>query len=207
VLTAETGSALLRGILVAALLLPACGPAPPPSSSLAGQPPLPALVASAPSPLPAAPLASPAGPPDDGPPPQPPMALRWDASLPSVAGRAWRRQHLTLEADGGARWVSESGGGEGDVDEALVEGPRPAGSSERCAGRLGPALHRRIVEAARRAMASGCKQRPTKIDAVSTTVEVTWDGGTSACSVERVGGSYAAFEEARAQVVERLCRR
>ena len=42
-------------------------------------------------------------------------------------------------------------------------------------------------------------------DAATTTMKVTWDGEVKSCEVGRSGGSYAAFEQVRAEAVAALC--
>src|SRR6185437_9939632 len=55
--------------------------------------------------------------------PPPGVALRWTLHLPSVGGRPWTRQHLEVKLDGTALWESDTGGGDGDLTEALTEKP------------------------------------------------------------------------------------
>lgn len=162
---------------------------------------------------PAAPAVSaqPAAPPvaDQGPPPQPPMAMRWTFDLPSVSGRPWSKQHLAVTEDGSVSWESESGGGDGEVDETLTPvangGAAPA---VRCRGRVGPGLHRKVVEAARRAMSAGCKAKAARqVDEAVTSIAVTWEGEVKACTVARSGGGYAAFEQVKGEVIAAACAR
>jgi hypothetical protein len=141
------------------------------------------------------------------------MALRWTFQLAPLGGQPGSKQRLALFESGEVAWASERGGGDGDIDEEL-SAPRPrAPDVERCRGHIGPARHRKLVAAAHQAMASGCAQtaardrlgRPT--DAAVTTLVVTWAGETKSCDVGRSGGSYAAFEQVRADVVAAICAR
>ena len=74
--------------------------------------------------------------------------------------------------------------------------------------------HRKLVVAARKAgVASGCEQAVAAdrlgraADGATTTMAVTWAGEITVCDVGRSGGSYAAFEAVRAEVVTAICAR
>jgi hypothetical protein len=62
-------------------------------------------------------------------------------------------------------------------------------------------------------MASGCARtvatdrlgRPA--DGATTTIAVSWAGEITSCTLGRSGGSYAAFEGVRAEVVAAICKR
>lgn len=138
--------------------------------------------------------------------PEAPGAMRWTFQLPSFHGQPWRTDRLAVGEDGAATWESEGGEGDGDVDEFLATKPRTAETRSRCAGRLAPAVQRRLVEAARQAMTAGCN-KPTRVDPATTTMAVTTDGVTRSCEVGRSGGSYLAFERAREEIVNLLCRK
>jgi hypothetical protein len=134
------------------------------------------------------------------------MAMRWTFHQPEVAGRGSTTQRLAVLEDGSATWTAEGTAGDGDLDEALGSragaGPAPVA----CRGRLGPRLHRRLVEAARRAMTLGCTARaPRLVDEASTSLAVTWEGEIRSCTVPRAGGGYVAFEQVRAEVIAGLC--
>jgi hypothetical protein len=196
-----------------ALFLPACSllqPASPPEPAASASAVVPAVAAPG-APAPAASVVATALPvaPGDGP-PQPPMALRWTLHLPPVGGHAWTRKHLEVTEDGSALWESDAGGGDGDIDEALSDRPVTLGAKPRmtrCRGRVAPTLHRKLVEAARKAMASGCTDREPGLDAASTTLAVTWQGEIKSCTLGRTGGSYALFEQARTEVLAGVCKR
>jgi hypothetical protein len=196
---------LLAGLVLA---LPACGvhQRAPDTAALAS-PAAPSEVAP-PAPATAAPTARSAGAGDAALAP-PDMAMRWTLQVPSVDGRPWTRQSFEIKADGSATWESATGGGDGDVKEDLTEEPSAARKVVRCGNRLDPDVHRRLVDAARRAMAAGCAQTTQaapRIDDASTTMAVTWLGETRSCSVARSGGSYVAFEKERTLAVAQLCR-
>jgi hypothetical protein len=141
------------------------------------------------------------------------MAVRWTYRLPPVAGQPGVAQRLSVSEAGDASWASERGGGDGDVDEELSPARGAASEVERCQGHLGQDLHRRLVVAARKAMASGCAQAVAtdrlgrRPDAATTTIAVTWAGEIKSCDVGRSGGSYALFEEVRAAAVAAACAR
>jgi hypothetical protein len=189
---------------LAAIALASCTPAAEPTTPPPVVPPAVAAIAAI-----AAPTASAAPAPaaDEGPPPQPPMAMRFTYQLPSIAGRPWSTQRLVLAEDGGATWDAETGGGDGEVDETLTPIPARAVDPVRCRGHLGPILHRKLVEAARRAMASGCKMKAPRPEGSTTTMAVTWEGEVRSCTLERSGGSYLAFEKAREEAVAVLCKK
>lgn len=195
---------IVEWVVVPAFLGVACSSSPPPAAHVMPAPVVSAVPAvTAVVERPAAPVA------DDGPPPQPPMAMRWTYQLPSTDGRPWTKQHLAIAEDGAATWESESGGGDGEIDETLspVAGDRGASPAVRCRGHVGPGLHRRIVEAARRAMASGCQAKAAPVDAAVTSLAVTWEGEIKACNVARSGGGYAAFEQVKTELVAAACAR
>jgi hypothetical protein len=141
------------------------------------------------------------------------MAMIWSFRLLPFAGQPGRVEHLAVSEKGDADWASQHGGGDADLDEELSAAQSPAPETERCRGHLGPALHRKLVHAARAAIASGCALprgtdrlgRPE--DAATTTLKVTWDGEAKSCEVGRSGGSYAAFEQVRTEAVAALCGR
>jgi len=139
--------------------------------------------------------------------PPPGVALRWTLHLPSVGGRPWTRQHLEVKLDGTALWESDTGGGDGDLTEALTEKPNASRKVVRCLKRLDPTVQRKLVEAARRSMSAGCSQEATAIDAASTTIALAWQGESMACNVARSGGGYVAFEKARTEAVTLICQR
>lgn len=191
----------MRSFLVWSIpFVAACAAAPPPSSPAIAAPVVSSVAPPAPAPT-AAPRA------DEGPPPQPPMAMRWTHHLPSVAGRPWSEQYLKVTEEGEASWEASSGGGDGDLDETLQPAPNAgnAAPAVRCRGRVGPGLHRRLVEAARRAMTVGCTAKAAPVDAATTTLAVTWEGDIKSCNVARSGGGYAAFEQVRSEVVSTVC--
>jgi hypothetical protein len=187
----------------------ACSAPPPPAApvkpeSTVSPAPPPAVIGN----LPPAPAA------DEGPPPQPPMATRWTFDLPSTSGRPWSKQGLAVTEDGNVTWDSESGGGDGEVDETLspVSDNRSATPAVHCRGHVGPALHRKIVDAARRAMAQGCTAKTQAVDrtarpvdAAVTSLAVTWEGEVKSCTIARSGGGYAAFEQVKAEVITAVC--
>jgi len=133
--------------------------------------------------------------------------MRWTLHLPSVGGRPWTRQHFEVKQDGSAIWESDTGGGDGDVTEALTERPNAARKVVRCGKRIDPALQRALVDAARRAMSAGCSLDAPPIDAASVTMTVSWQGEARSCTVARSGGGYVLFEKARTEAVNRLCQR
>ncbi len=193
------------------LVVAACSASPPPSAPADPAP----VVAPAPPPT-AAPVASATKPPaaDEGAPPDPPMAMRWTFDLPSFDGQPWRRERLALAESGDATWESARGEGDGDIDEELSPAKDTAVKREQCRGHLGPALHRRLVLAAQKAMASGCAQKAAATDRLgrraevaTTTIAVTWEGEIKTCALGRSGGSYAAFEQVRSEVVGAICAR
>jgi len=192
--------------LAAIALAAACTPAPEPSAPSPPPAVTSSVVTATSAPAAAAPPA-PARTADEGAPPEPPMAMRYTYQLPSVAGHPWSAQRLLLAEDGSATWEAEAGGGDGEVDETLTPIPARAADAVRCRGKLGPILHRELVEAARRAMASGCKRRAPHPEGSTTTMAVTWEGETKSCTLERSGGGYVAFERAREEAVAALCKR
>jgi hypothetical protein len=141
------------------------------------------------------------------------MAARWTFHEPSAGGRPSVTERLAVLESGDATWESASAGGDGDVDEELGGTRAKPGEVTRCRGHLGPTRHRALVVAARRAMESGCAKanaidrlgRPA--EAGATTLAVTWEGAITSCDVGRSGGTYAAFERLRADVVASLCAR
>jgi hypothetical protein len=141
------------------------------------------------------------------------MAVRWTFQLPASGAQAATMQRLTLLESGDAAWESTRAGGDGDIDEELSPSRPAAPQVERCRGHVGPTRHRRLVAAARQAMVSGCAQavardrlgRPP--DAATTTLAVTWAGAITSCDVGRSGGGYAAFEQARVELLAALCAR
>jgi hypothetical protein len=142
------------------------------------------------------------------------MAMRWTFHLPSFEGQPWADQRLALSENGDATWESRRGEGDGDVDEELSPPKGEAPKVDRCQAHLRPDLHRKLVLAARRAMASGCAQKAAaadrlgrRADVATTTLAVTYEGETKACALGRSGGSYAAFEEVRAEVLGVVCAR
>jgi hypothetical protein len=142
------------------------------------------------------------------------MALRWSFHLPSFDGQPWTTQRLALADTGDATWESERGEGDGDIDEELSPAKDAARKQERCRAHLGPGLHRKLVEAARRAMASGCAQKEATtdrlghhVDTATTTIAVTWEGEIKKCTLGRSGGSYVAFEQVRSEAAFVLCAR
>jgi hypothetical protein len=136
------------------------------------------------------------------------MAMRWTFHLPPAHGQAWSRQRLEVVEDGTATWETEGGQGDADVDESLSPGPSARPEALRCQGHLGPVLHRKLVEAARAAMASGCTARAARlVDAATTSLAVTWEGVIRSCTVARSGGGYAIFEQVRSEAVDVACRR
>ena len=151
--------------------------------------------------------------PDEGTPPDPPMALQWTFRLPAFGGQPATTQRLSLGEKGDATWESARSGGDGDVDEELSPTAPSPPVVERCRGHVDPARHRKLVVAARQTMASGCAQAVARdrlgrpADGATTTLEVTWAGAAKACDVGRSGGTYAAFDKVRADVVTSICAR
>ena len=135
------------------------------------------------------------------------MAVRWTLHLPSVGGRPWTRQHLEVKEDGTGLWEADTGGGDGDVTEALTERPNASRKVIRCGKRLDPALQRKLVDAARRAMSVGCSEEAPPIDAASTTMALVSQGQVQSCTVTRSGGGYVLFERVRVEAVAQLCKR
>jgi hypothetical protein len=142
------------------------------------------------------------------------MAMRWTFDLPSFDGHPWTRERLALVESGEATWESEQGEGDGDVDEELSPAKAAAVKRDRCHAHVGPALHRKLVTAARAAMASGCAQKGAATDRLgrraeyaTTTIAVTFEGEIKTCALGRSGGSYAAFEQVRSEVVGVVCAR
>jgi hypothetical protein len=137
--------------------------------------------------------------------------VRWTFHLPSFDGQPWRKESLSIAESGDATWDSARGEGDGDIDEELSPPKDKPVKTERCNAHLGPELHRKLVEAARRAMASGCAQKGATdrvghpVDTATTTIAVTRQGELKQCTVARAGGGYVAFEQARAEAVAAIC--
>jgi hypothetical protein len=151
--------------------------------------------------------------PDEGPPPDPPMAVRWTFQLAPAGGQPGTTQRFALLESGDVTWESARAGGDGDIDEELSAARPRAPEVERCRGHVGPTRHKKLVAAARHAMASGCAQAVTKdrlgrpTDGGVTTVVVTWAGETKTCDLGRSGGGYAMFEQQKTEVMAIICAR
>jgi hypothetical protein len=208
----------MRTLLLAPMLLTACATAPSPRAAptIARRPPPSSSVVVLEPPISdaipdAIPDANSAAISDDGPPPDPPMALVWSFQLAPVAGRAGATQRLALTENGDATWDSTQGGEDAEVDEELSPAKPKPPTVQRCRGHLGPARHRKLVVAARQAMETGCTRRSAvdrlgrPADAATTTIAVTWSGERKSCEVGRSGGTYAAFEARRAAAVLSIC--
>jgi hypothetical protein len=202
-----------RALVLVPILATACS-APPAAAPAVPVPPAPAATARAAPPPPPVATARAEAPPekDDGPPPDPPISVRWTMQLPSVDGQPGKTERLVVNDRGDAAWESVKGVGDGDVDEELSPAePTTAPRPTRCKGHVGPVRHRRIVLAALRAMASGCAKaaavdrlgRP--VDEATTTVAVKSAGKLERCELGRSGGSYVALEAVRAEVVGVIC--
>jgi hypothetical protein len=141
------------------------------------------------------------------------MAMRWTLDRPPLSGQPGTTQRFALLENGDATWESVRHGGDGEVGEELSPSQRAAPAVEQCRGHLDPAQQRGLITAARRAMASGCAQTAAAdrlgrlADAATTTMAVTWAGEIKSCNVGRSGGSYAAFEKVRVEVVAAICAR
>jgi hypothetical protein len=196
-----------RALALVAVLAAACSAPPPPPPSVARPPKNPSPAAS----HAATSRPAPEKEADEGPPPDPPIAMRWTLQLPSVAGQPGKVERLVVLESGDATWESAKGIGDGEIDEELSpaapsDAPRPT----RCKGHVGPVRHRRIVLAALRAM-SGCDKAAAvdrlghPVDEATTRVAVTSAGKVETCEVGRSGGRYAALEAVRAEVVGAIC--
>jgi hypothetical protein len=141
------------------------------------------------------------------------MAVRWTFQLAPAGGQPGTTQRFALLPSGDITWESARAGGDGDIDEELSAARPRAPEVERCRGHVGPERHRKLVAAARHAMASGCAQtvakdrlgRPT--DGAITTVAVTAAGETKTCDLGRSGGGYATFEQLKTDVIAAICAR
>jgi hypothetical protein len=84
--------------------------------------------------------------------------------------------------------------------------PPPQTGSKRCDGHVAPELHRRVVDAARGMIGSGCDKRPAKGDVPATSVSVTYDSQGSSCPrADLSTTSWGAFDSVRGEVVRALC--
>jgi hypothetical protein len=195
------------------VLVAAC--AAPPPAAIAPTEALPSQRAAPPAATSGAPATSPApaASSDEGSPPDPPMAVRWTLQLAPVGGQPGTTQRFALLESGDVTWESARAGGDGDVDEELSPARPQAPEVERCRGHVGPTRHRKLVAAARHAMASGCAQTAGKdrlghpTDAAVTTVAVTWAGETKTCDLGRSGGGYATFEQLKTEAIAAICTR
>lgn len=138
------------------------------------------------------------------------MAVRWSLSIPPSGGLPQTTQRFEVNEAGDVTWESVTSGGDGEVNEELQPVPGTQGDRrEACKGHIGPALHAKVVTAAKRALGSGCtaKAGPRQIDMGMTAMAVTFEGAMTTCTVLRTGGAYARFEEAKTEAVNRICKR
>ncbi len=140
----------------------------------------------------------------------PPPAVKWTFHVPPVAGRAWMTRRFAVLADGTGTWEVVGGEGDGEVDEELrpVDGGGAPIAGERCRGRVDPEVQRRLGAAARKALGAGCAG-PAPPRALPGTISLSIEGAgpSRSCAIPGSGGSYAAFEALRTEVVAAICRR
>jgi hypothetical protein len=187
-----------RGTIVALVAnVVACAPAPPPVEPAPPEPPVvtAALSAAPPEPPPTATAvasSAPAAPPTPsyGPPPKPPMAMRWSFHMSRHAGHGSTTMRLSIDEEGNGTYERE--------DEES--------GADRCHARVAPELHKKAVEAARGVVTGGCAKGPPKRETPQVSVEITYAGKTSSCAANRDGPRYGTLQTMLDAVQEAICR-